>query len=121
MASQNALQTKEDADSQMTPLQWSPKTCLTGGYLLSSCWVGSVQSHSFSEHSGQEKTLPELLTHRTRGGAKAVQIRFMGHSTLFPTAGRLQHGVYLVSQSPKQRIPGRGFLLLEVLLKCKLK
>lgn len=84
VASQKALQTKEDADSQMTPLQWSPKTCLPGGYLLSSCWVGSVQSHSFSEPSGQEKTLPELLGHRTRGGAKAVQLRFHWPQHLVP-------------------------------------
>ena len=48
----------------------------------------------------------------------AVEI---GHSTLFPSAGRLAQGVELVTQSPRQRIPGRGLLLLEVLLKCKLK
>lgn len=73
----------------------------------------------FSEPS-DKRNLPELLTHRTRGGAKAVQIRFMGHSTLFPTAGR-QHGVYLVSQSPKQRIPVEDLFYLKFLLKCKLK
>ena len=114
VAAQAALGTKEDSDSQMTPVWQSLRTRWLGGYLLlSSFWVRSMQNHRpFSKRllDNKRKPLPEPPA-PGRGWSRGP-IAPSGRPG--PAARRLPAGVC-------PRAASSGVLLLEVLLQCKLK